>query len=301
MNIKFYSPDSLTDISFTYAVIAARYRDRWFFCRRCDRSTWEIPGGHVEAGESPDEAARRELYEETGAIKFNLSPVCIYQTECWGMLFFAEVQELSSLPENSEMAEIALFDLPPEQLTYPDIQPALYRMVQYWRNLQTGKGELWDIYDKNRTLTGRTHKRGDFLKEGDYHLVVSVMIMNDRGEFLLTKRAPNKGYPNTWECTGGSALAGDDSITAALREVREETGIILAPEDGKCILSRKGKDDFLDVWLFRYNFDLDKVQLLPGETTDAIAADKQTILDLCAKGEFVPCSFLEEVFERIGI
>jgi len=27
---------------------------------------WEIPGGHVEPGETPDEAMLRELYEETG-------------------------------------------------------------------------------------------------------------------------------------------------------------------------------------------------------------------------------------------
>ncbi|MCU6708901.1 NUDIX domain-containing protein [Paenibacillus sp. J5C_2022] len=29
---------------------------------------WDIPGGHIEHGESPEEAMRRELYEETGAL-----------------------------------------------------------------------------------------------------------------------------------------------------------------------------------------------------------------------------------------
>ena len=130
MNIKFYSPDSLTDISFTYAVIAARYRDRWIFCRRCDRSTWEIPGGHVEAGESPDEAARRELYEESGAAEFTITRGFDY----WagdasgganGAVFLADITRLDPLPQ-SEMAEVHTFDALPEKLTYPDITPVLW-------------------------------------------------------------------------------------------------------------------------------------------------------------------------------
>lgn len=40
--------------------------------------------------------------------------------------------------------------------------------------------ELWDIYDKYRQKTGRTHERGNTMKEGDYHLVVHVWIINDK-------------------------------------------------------------------------------------------------------------------------
>ncbi|MFR7445451.1 MAG: NUDIX domain-containing protein [Sellimonas intestinalis] len=40
--------------------------------------TYEVPGGHREAGETIDETARRELYEETGATDFDLFPVCVY-------------------------------------------------------------------------------------------------------------------------------------------------------------------------------------------------------------------------------
>ena len=87
--------------------------------------------------------------------------------------------------------------------------------------------EIWDIYDGSRRKTGRTAVRGERLGEGEFHLVVHVWIVNGKGEYLITKRSPNKPFPGMWECTGGSALAGEDSLGAALRETKEETGITL--------------------------------------------------------------------------
>ena len=98
-----------------------------------------------------------------------------------------------------------------------------------------------------------------------------------------------------WEATGGSALAGDDSLAAALREVREETGIILLPENGRIILQKRGRDVFLDVWLFRQEIDLDAVTLQEGETTDKMLADVSTIRRLSAEGIFCPYEDLETV------
>lgn len=88
--------------------------------------------------------------------------------------------------------------------------------------------EIWDIYDENRNLTGKTIKRAEYInkiKENEYHLVVHIWIKNDNNEWLISKRTPNKHFPLLWECTGGSALAGEESLTAALREVKEELGI----------------------------------------------------------------------------
>ena len=78
--------------------------------------TWELPGGHREPGEDIDAAARRELYEETGAELFTLSRICVYSvTEGgrtdYGMLYFAEIDMLGELPE-SEIAERRLFGAP---------------------------------------------------------------------------------------------------------------------------------------------------------------------------------------------
>lgn len=279
-----------------FSVIAARYQNQWVFCRHREREAWEIPGGHLESGETPEKAARRELYEETGAVEADICPVCIYSYDKVGMLYYADIKKLEPLPKSSEIAEIRYFDYLPDSLTYPQIQPALFHRIQAWLNIQSGAGEIWDVYDQNRRLTGKTHRRGDPLAEGDYHLVVHVWLQNSSGQFLLTKRSSNKGFPNMWETTGGSALSGDDSLTAALREVREETGLTLLPEKGNCLLTCQGSDYITDVWLFRHDCRLEDVTLQEGETCDVMLAEKAEILGLQKKGLLVPYSYLTDFF-----
>ena len=305
INVTFHKAGEIDDSRLLFAVIAARYNDRWVFCRHKLRDTWEIPGGHRECGESIETAALRELQEETGAVQAQLQRICTYgvthdhtQTS-YGALFFAEITELGQLSEETEIGEVRLFDHMPSNLTYPEIQNALYRHVQGWRNLNTNADELWDVYDENRNLTGRLQRRGDALESGDFHLVVYVMVRNSDGRFLLTKRSPNKGFPNMWETTGGSALAGDDSLTAAMREVKEETGLTLDPECGQCILQCKGENFFGDYWLFRHDFDLSEVVLQEGETCDKMLADEQMIRAMHDEGTFVPCRHLEKLFTAI--
>jgi len=129
--------------------------------------------------------------------------------------------------------------------------------------------------------------------------VVHVWMRNRAGKFLLTKRSPEKGYPNMWETTGGSALAGDDSLTAALREVKEETGLALKPEQGRVLMTYQREDAFVDVWLFAQEHEIQQVHLQPGETTDVMYADLQTIRHLAADGKFVPYPYLEELLRRL--
>lgn len=52
--------------------------------------------------------------------------------------------------------------------------------------------ELWDIYDKNRNITGKTIARGELMAEDEYHLVVQVWIKNDENKWLISKRAATK-------------------------------------------------------------------------------------------------------------
>ena len=77
--------------------------------------------------------------------------------------------------------------------------------------------EYWDIYDRNRNQTGRTVKRGDALKDGEYHIVVQVWITDGNGRWVMTKRHPDKPCGRLWEPTAGSVTAGEDSLAGALR------------------------------------------------------------------------------------
>lgn len=122
------------EINLKYVVIVIRQGEDWVLVRHRERSTWEFAGGHIEAGETPGEAAVRELYEETGAEEYKLHPVCIYSVsseatpESFGMLYFAAVEKFGPLPQY-EMEERRSFRELPEAVTYPGIYPTLFAEV----------------------------------------------------------------------------------------------------------------------------------------------------------------------------
>ncbi len=120
--------------AYKYVVIFSRMDGRWLFSRHRARQTWETQGGHIEEGETPLMAARRELYEESGARTFDIRPVCDYwagsrEGSDVGVVFLAEIETLGPLPE-SEMAEVRAFDALPEVLTYPGITAPLMAEIE---------------------------------------------------------------------------------------------------------------------------------------------------------------------------
>ena len=165
--------------------------------------------------------------------------------------------------------------------------------------LQPKTPEMWDIYDENRQKTGRLHQRGVPLAQGDYHLTVFVWKLNSRGELMITKRSPNKDFGGMWETTAGSAVAGDDSLTAVLRENWEETGQVLDPQRGQLVTTYRGKNFFADIWLFRQDLDLENVVLQEGETCDVMYATPARIREMAARGDFVPYPHLETLLQVV--
>jgi len=135
--------------------------------------------------------------------------------------------------------------------------------------------EMIDIYDENKEKTGKILPRGKGLKKGQYMLYVLAVLEDEYGKLLATKRNNNKKWgAGAWEIPGGSAKAGEDSQTAVLREVAEETGLEIGKNKGKLIYSYKNEDAesgdnyFVDIYHFKGCFDKSKIKINPDEVTD---------------------------------
>jgi 8-oxo-dGTP diphosphatase len=141
--VRFYDPSYFPDIKLTYSVIGARFNEKWLYVRHHKRKTWEIPGGHIEKDETADEAAERELMEETGAVDFMLECVATYSVlkdgkTGFGRLYIADITRLGPVPDISEIAETRMMDSLPENLTHPDIQPHLFqRILEYLKERES--------------------------------------------------------------------------------------------------------------------------------------------------------------------
>ena len=133
LEVKFH--DNVSDELLKFAVIISKTNGKWVFCKHKERETYEVPGGRREVGESIIETAKRELVEETGAIDFDMKPVCVYSVkgktrvnenendESFGMLYVADIYSLGEI--NSEMEKILITDTLVKDWTYPLIQPKL--------------------------------------------------------------------------------------------------------------------------------------------------------------------------------
>ena len=133
--VKLYDLNTVSDEELTRVVCVCEYEGKWVYSKHKERHTWEIPGGHIEKGESWQEAAKRELFEETGAVEVEVEPICLYKISTYALLCYAKIKKFSKLPEEFEMEEIGLFDDEPDNLTYPDTYHLFFETVKNKKNI----------------------------------------------------------------------------------------------------------------------------------------------------------------------
>lgn len=145
--------------------------------------------------------------------------------------------------------------------------------------------ELNDIYDKDRNLTGRVHRRNTRWAPGEYGLVVCVWVYDGRGNLLMTRRAPQKSYAHTWENPGGAAKTGETSRQAIRRELFEETGIRAEESDFEYLSTTRDSHSFYDHYCLKAEVPLEKIVLQPGETDGAKWVDFAQVHDMIVRKE----------------
>ena len=156
--------------------------------------------------------------------------------------------------------------------------------------------EFNDIYDKNRNLTGRVHRRGTRWRAGEYGLVVCVWVYDGAGNLLLTRRAPGKSFAGTWENSGGAAKAGETSRQAIARELFEETGIRAGEEEFELLSSDRDRNAHYDFYCLKRQTPLEEIVLLPGETDDVQWASMQQVRQMVRSGAI--CRIIGKQFRR---
>lgn len=174
LEVNFY--DTVDDDLLKFAVIISQSNGKWVMCKHKERDTYEVPGGHREEGEDILETAKRELQEETGAVKFDIEQLCVYSVtgknsinengeESFGLLCFAEIREFSG-ELHCEMEKVVLMDELPENWTYPLIQPKLIeKYLQIQKQTSVYKGYKQD----------KIEMRGDRAEMSDFPLYLNTV------------------------------------------------------------------------------------------------------------------------------
>jgi 8-oxo-dGTP pyrophosphatase MutT (NUDIX family) len=226
MECRAYPFNSLGN--YKYADIMAVHGGQWIFCKHKERTTWETPGGHIEQGETPLDAAKRELFEETGAIDFDIEPLCDYwisgkfngaDIAGHGQAYFATVHTLTELPGQWEMEKICLLGAPPQDLTYPDYMRVIFPLaVQKKESMPDAGAERFAI-------------------PGVGGLIVKDI---DHIEHILLQKRCKPNAPDEdglLEIPAGKIRAFENIFDTLRREIKEETGLEVTEIHGENELS----------------------------------------------------------------
>ena len=160
--------------------------------------------------------------------------------------------------------------------------------------------ERFDLYDRDRRLTGMTARRGDPVPEDYYRLAVHICLFGSDGRLLIQQRQPFKRkWSGLWDLSAaGSAVSGESSREAAERETLEELGLNIDLLDARPILTVHWDRGFDDIFILTMDIDLQSLALQPEEVKAVKWASLEEVLIMIDTGVFIPYekSFIELLF-----
>ncbi len=150
--------------------------------------------------------------------------------------------------------------------------------------------ELWDVYNNDRTKSGKTMMSGQPFDKDAYHLVVHACVFNSNNDMLIQQRQPfKKGWPNMWDISvGGSAIEGETSQQAIQREISEEIGLEIELKQVRPHLTINFDVGFDDIYLIEHDVNIEQLQLQYEEVQQVKWASVETIIAMIDAGTFIP-------------
>lgn len=218
------------------AVIPRDGHGRILLQRRTDFNTWGLPGGILEPHEGLLACARRELFEETGLHAGDLRLVGIYtdprydttypngdQVQQFSVCFETQITGGELAPDPQESRDLAFFapdDLPLAEMAgfYCDMIRDAERVGPPSFEPPHAGPELISVTGQMRPSIG-------------HHLYIgaasAAAVVDHTGHLLVVKRRDN----GEWSLPAGFINLGENAAHAAVREVLEETGLHIEPQE----------------------------------------------------------------------
>jgi 8-oxo-dGTP diphosphatase len=158
--------------------------------------------------------------------------------------------------------------------------------------------ELCDVVDEFGTRTGQVVTRGTKLATGEFYLVVHVWIRDENANYLIQQRSIHlTSDPGIWATTVGYVLAGEDSLTGAIREVEEELGIRLLPAQLSRFDRHTMENRVEDIWLAKILGGSMSMPILGPEAADWKWVSKAELEQMASRGDFFRYSYLSDILE----
>ena len=138
--------------------------------------------------------------------------------------------------------------------------------------------EKRDFYDENSICLGVSYFKGDPIPKGMYPMVVMVCIQNEKGEFLMQKRVPEKG--GDWGVTGGHPKSGETPIEGMITEIKEELGVFVDQKQLEVFSEGCDGVDCYKMYYLKTNYDINDFEIQKEELTEVKWFSMETLQEM---------------------